>query len=91
MEISYTLEYKDKALEDIRFFKHLGDAKIISKINVLLDELEAHPTVGTGKPEKLKSNLSGYMSRRINREHRLLYRIDELNKIVTIVSMKGHY
>ncbi len=41
--------------------------------------------------EKLKKNLSGYMSRRINKEHRIIYRIDELNKIVTIISFKGHY
>ncbi len=89
--MSYTLEYKDKALEDIQYFKSLGDETIKRKINALLDELEEHPLTGTGKPEKLKQNLSGYMSRRINHEHRLLYRIDEDTKIVTIISFKGHY
>lgn len=91
MEVIYTLEYKDKALEDIRFFKEMGDSSIKTKINNLLDELEQHPYTGTGRPEKLRSNLTGYMSRRINREHRLLYRVDEDNSIVTIVSFRGHY
>jgi len=87
----YTLEYKDKAIEDIQYFKSLGDDAIKRKINALLDELELHPLTGTGRPEKLKQNLAGYMSRRINREHRLLYRIDESQKIVTVVSFRGHY
>jgi len=91
MEIRYILEYKDKAIEDVQYFKSLRDDVIKRKINALLDELELHPTTGTGKPERLKQNLSGYMSRRINQEHRLLYRIDEENKIVTIISFKGHY
>ena len=91
MEVNYILEYKDQALEDIQFFKKLGDVSIIKKINSLLDELELHPETGTGKPERLRSNLTGYISRRINKEHRLLYRIDEINRIVTIISFKGHY
>ncbi len=91
MEVVYTLVYKDKAVEDIEFFKRLGDVSIQRKITSLLMELEQHPETGTGKPEKLKGDLAGYMSRRINTEHRLLYRIDDQLHVVTIVSMKGHY
>ncbi len=91
MEVVYALEYKDKALADIEFFKALGNVAIRTKIDKLLDELELHPLTGTGKPERLRGDLSGYMSRRINLEHRLLYKVDEFNKIVTIVSFRGHY
>jgi toxin YoeB len=47
------------------------------------------PFGGIGKPEALKENLSGYWSRRINREHRILYKVD--NEIITIYSLRGHY
>jgi toxin YoeB len=56
-----------------------------------LYELEISPETGTGKPEKLKNNLSGYFSRRINKEHRMVYTIDYELNIVEVYSMKGHY
>lgn len=46
---------------------------------------------GIGKLEALKYNLSGFQSRRINNEHRIIYTIDENNKIIEIYSLKGHY
>ncbi|MBD3628358.1 MAG: Txe/YoeB family addiction module toxin [Cyclobacterium sp.] len=61
------------------------------KIDQLLDELEEHPETGTGKPERLKNILSGYWSRRINKEHRLVYSIDGEKVIVTVISAYGHY
>lgn len=48
-----------------------------------------HPFEGTGKPELLKYNLEGYWSRRINREHRIVYEVTE--EIVFVLSAKGHY
>lgn len=61
------------------------------KLNRLLLEIIDHPFSGTGKPEQLKHNLSGYWSRRINKEHRIIYEVfEEENKIV-ILSLKGHY
>jgi toxin YoeB len=56
---------------------------------VLLDELTEHPYTGTGKPEPLKHQLSGCWSRRINREHRLVY--EEQDEMIIIHSAKGHY
>ena len=52
----------------------LTNPKIAIKINGLIKECCRHPFEGTGKPEPLRGNLSGFWSRRIDREHRLVYR-----------------
>ena len=49
------------------------DPAITDRINLLIGECLRHPFTGTGKPEPLKRNLTGWWSRRINREHRLVY------------------
>ena len=51
------------------------DAKLFAKVNTLIEECRRHPFKGTGKPEPLGGNLSGWWSRRISREHRLVYRV----------------
>jgi toxin YoeB len=51
------------------------DRKVAARINALLKECLRDPFRGTGKPEPLAGNLSGWWSRRINREHRLVYRV----------------
>ena len=51
------------------------DAKTLDRLNGLLKECTRDPFRGTGKPEPLAGNLSGWWSRRINREHRLVYRV----------------
>ena len=51
------------------------DAKVLARLNGLLQECMRHPFRGTGKPEPLGGNLSGWWSRRIDREHRLVYRV----------------
>ena len=61
----------------------------MQKINTFFEEVLHHPFSGTGKPEQLKHQLSGRWSRRINREHRLVYRVDESK--VYILSAYGHY
>ncbi|MBK8390124.1 MAG: Txe/YoeB family addiction module toxin [Saprospiraceae bacterium] len=48
---------------------------MLNKISLLLEELTKHPFIGTGKPEQLKHILTGCWSRRINREHRLVYEV----------------
>lgn len=52
-----------------------ADPKVLVRINALLEECRRHPFTGTGKPEALKQNLSGWWSRRITGEHRLVYRV----------------
>lgn len=63
---------------------------IYKKIYELLIDIRRTPFEGKGKPEPLKYNLAGCWSRRIDQEHRLIYKINEHNDII-IVSCKGHY
>ena len=89
--MSYSIEFTDKALEGIEKLKKSGNKPVLKKIRALLDELTEHPYTGTGQPEQLKYNLTGFWSRRINQEHRIVYAVDEKSVVVTIVSAKGHY
>ncbi|MDR1437394.1 MAG: Txe/YoeB family addiction module toxin [Candidatus Symbiothrix sp.] len=90
-ENQWNLIFKPKSLEDRDFFKKSGNKPLMKKIQRLLEELESHPETGTGKPEKLKENLSGYWSRRINDEHRIIYTINDEAKTVEIYSFRNHY
>jgi len=74
--------------EDYTSWLH-EDKKMLKKINDLIKDIQRHPYEGKGKPEPLKYDLSGYWSRRIDREHRLVYKADE-NEI-RIYSCKYHY
>lgn len=89
--MSYVLELSETALEDIDKHKKSGDKPTLKKIERLLTELIKHPTTGTGQPEKLKHNLSGLYSRRINKKHRLVYSIDEQVVTVYVLSAWSHY
>ena len=51
------------------------DEKMLARLNALLKECMRAPFKGTGKPEPLSGNLSGWWSRRLNQEHRLVYRV----------------
>lgn len=63
--------------------------KTFKKILELLKSIDRTPFKGVGKPEPLKFGRSGYWSRRINDEHRLVYKVDEQK--IYIASCKGHY
>ncbi len=65
------------------------DKKIAKRIMELIKDIERSPFEGIGKPEPLKYGLSGYWSRRITEEHRLVYRVEEDSLI--IISCKYHY
>ncbi len=67
------------------------DKIILKKINDLIKDIKNNGMLkGIGQPEPLKHGLTGYYSRRINKEHRLVYAIDINNNIV-VVRCKGHY
>ncbi|MCB9310030.1 MAG: Txe/YoeB family addiction module toxin [Lewinellaceae bacterium] len=87
--MNYILRFSDTAIKHIKQHKNFGNKAVIDKITLLFEELTKHPFIGTGKPEPLKHNLAGYWSRRINREHRLVYEVTD--DIVLILSAKGHY
>ena len=67
----------------------LEDKKLYKKINELIKDIIRSPFSGIGKPEPLKHELSGYWSRRINEEHRLVYKITDDSLL--IASCKYHY
>ena len=66
-----------------------NDKKALQKINILIKDIIRNPFSGIGKPEPLKHDLSGYISRRIDDKNRLIYSVSE-NEI-TIISCRGHY
>lgn len=76
------------ALEDLRYWTR-HDRKKAEKILRLLEEIEKTPFTGTGKPEALKYGLAGCWSRRIDREHRLVYRVD--GTLITVLACRYHY
>ncbi len=86
---NYILRFSEQAKEDIRQHKKSGNKAIVNKITLFLEELTEHPFTGTGKPEPLKHALAGCWSRRINREHRLVYEVSE--DTVFVLSARGHY
>ena len=65
------------------------DVRVRDKINTLIEDIQRHPFSGLGKPEPLKRNLRGFWSRRITREHRLVYRIEA--GVLQIVQCRFHY
>ncbi len=65
------------------------DRSIIKRINQLIKDITGNPFDGIGKPEALRGNLSGFWSRRITDEHRMVYAVEE--NTVIIISCKGHY
>ncbi len=77
-----------QALKDLKYWKQ-NNKPIYKKIFKLLSDIENNPFSGIGKPEPLKENLSGWWSRRINHEHRLVYKIEE--DVIVILSCRYHY
>ena len=65
------------------------DKKILQRINALIKDISRSPFTGIGKPEPLKNALSGYWSRRINEEHRIVYKIS--NGALLIAQLRYHY
>lgn len=76
------------AWEDYVYWQQ-NDRKILVRINELIRDCQRNPRSGIGKPEPLKHALSGYWSRRINEEHRLVYTVD--GKTLIIAQCRYHY
>lgn len=80
--------FSDNAWEDYLYWqKH--DKKILKKINNLIKDIQRNHYQGIGKPETLKHGLSGYWSRRINSEHRIVYKIEDGS--ILIAQVRHHY
>jgi toxin YoeB len=82
------LIWHDSAWKDYMYWQS-RDKKTLKRINMLLKEIARDPYDGTGKPEALKGNLSGFWSRRIDEKNRLVYRI--AGGDCQIAQCRGHY
>lgn len=80
--------WESTAWEDYLYWQK-NDTNTLKRINTLIKACEGTPYSGIGKPELLKRKLKGYWSRRIDKEHRLVYKAD--NEIITIVQCRFHY
>lgn len=78
-----------EAENDLNHWVKTGNKAIVKKVTQLIRAIQENPFTGIGKPEPLKHELAGCWSRRINKEHRLVYEVIH-NKIL-IHSAKGHY
>lgn len=87
----YQVIIKATAEKDLSKHKKSGDKASIKEILKILNELKEHPYTGTGNPEELKYELSGFWSRRINKKDRLIYEVQEEVVTVFVVSAFGHY
>jgi toxin YoeB len=84
MNITFT----PQAWEDYQYWQKT-DKKVLKRIHLLIQDILRHPHEGIGKPEALKHNFSGYWSRRINEEHRIIYK--QFGHGITFVQLRYHY
>jgi toxin YoeB len=82
------LKFTPSAWDDYLWFQQ-HDRKLLKRINQLLEDICRTPFEGIGKPEPLKGDLSGYWSRRINDEHRLVYTVK--GEDVIVIACRYHY
>lgn len=82
------LIFAPKAWDDYLYWQST-DKKTLQRINTLIKEIQRSPFEGIGKPEPLKHTLAGYWSRRINDEHRIVYRIE--GEAILIAQLRHHY
>jgi len=87
----YSVVVSEEAMDDLKYWQRIGNKSILRKIDHIFRELALHPKTGSGKPEALKGNLSGCWSRRVNKQHRIVYEITESTVKVFVISARGHY
>lgn len=82
------LVFAENAWEDYLYWQRT-DKNLLKRINSLIKAIQRDPFEGIGKPEPLQHALSGYWSRRINDEHRIVYKIDD--NAILIAQLRYHY
>ena len=80
--------FSDEAWDDYLYWQDT-DRSMLRRINQLIKDVRRSPYEGIGKPEPLKHQLAGWWSRRIDGEHRLLYRVTE--QAIEISNLRNHY
>lgn len=86
--VEYTIIFSKLADKDKKLLKQAG---LENKTKELLNYISTNPYQTPPPYERLKGNLDGYISRRINYQHRLVYEVDEINKTIFILRMWTHY
>ena len=86
--MSWTTEYSNRSLKDARLLKQAG---LLKGAESILDILRGNPFQNPPPYEKLGGQLKGYYSRRINKQHRLVYEVDKVTKTVFVARMWSHY
>ena len=82
------LIFAPQAWEDYLYWQR-NDSRVMARINSLIKEIMRSPHQGIGKPEPLKHALQGFWSRRINTEHRIVYKV--IGKDILIAQLRYHY
>ena len=82
------ISFETSGWEDYLFWQQ-NDKQVLRKINALVRDIQCDPFAGLGKPEPLKHNLAGFLSRRITDEHRVVYKID--GDDILIAQCRYHY
>jgi toxin YoeB len=82
------LIFAANAWEDYLYWQK-NDCKVLNRINALIKDIQRQPFEGIGKPEPLKHGLSGYWSRRITDEHRMVYKVEDDS--ILIAQLRYHY
>ena len=82
------LSWAETAWEDYLYWQSV-DKKILKRINTLIKDIQRQPFTGIGDPEPLKHNWSGYWSRRIDRTHRLVYKVT--GSTIIVIQCRYHY
>lgn len=82
------LKFSENAWEDYLYWQRT-DKGILKRINVLIKDILRSPFEGIGKPEPLKHAFAGFWSRRINDEHRIVYRVE--GEVMFIAQLRYHY
>jgi len=82
------LVFSERAWEDYLYWQRT-DRKILKRVNSLIQDIVRSPTQGIGKPEPLKHALSGYWSRRIDQEHRIVYKATD--DAILFAQLRYHY
>jgi toxin YoeB len=80
--------FTDEAWDDYQYWIE-NDRKKVKRINQLIKEIERNPYEGIGKPEPLRANLQGFWSRRIDREHGIIYVVE--SEQIVYLSFRFHY
>lgn len=87
----FKLKIEELAQKHLKQHYKSGNKATINKIEKILLELSETPYTGIGNPEKLKYELAGFWSRRINQKDRLIYKVEENTVTVFVISAMGHY